>query len=103
MLTDRSPCKVRVLPYNIRCNHRHPVQRLQATRAKLGMEGPGTLVQVVRPQPEPNRYVWTVSAMAVSKTLATTQQVCLDFAVVVSKTPATTQQVRLDCFCLGCF
>ena len=98
MLTDRSPCKVRVLPYNIRCNHRHPVQRLQATRAKLGVEGPGTLVQVIRPLPEPNRYVLTVS-----KTLARTQQVYLDFAEIVSKTPATTQQVCLNCFCLGCF
>ncbi|KAL8588786.1 hypothetical protein ACOMHN_035282 [Nucella lapillus] len=27
----------RVVPYNIRCNHRHPVQRLQASGAKLGI------------------------------------------------------------------
>jgi len=29
--------------------------------------------------------------------------VYLDFAEIVSKTPATTQQVCLNCFCLGCF
>ncbi|XP_076464808.1 uncharacterized protein LOC143296663 [Babylonia areolata] len=53
---DSSPSKVqRILPYNIRCNHRHPVQRLQATGARLGIVPAPTPPPLPRPPPDLDR------------------------------------------------
>ncbi|XP_070179416.1 uncharacterized protein [Littorina saxatilis] len=66
--SDATPCKVRVVPYNIRCNHRHPVQRLQATRGKLSLDCPAP-VQVSKPQEDTARVTATESQDKLSSKL----------------------------------